>query len=565
MAIGALTKLAKYVEKLVIDAGIRSDLASQTDGFGVNLLSYDGGSLFDYFRVGVARSVDSIVALRALKSTRNKRAFVFGYYLPGDGGGGAYWHDTADTTSADNGGTIIVATDGARWKLRIFGHLSVKQFGAKGDGVTDDTANIQLALNVAQGKRLHWPAGTYIKSARNQIFEGTHLDLDSGATIKRMGTADGWMFVNGEVGNTTFATLYNGPSFIKVTGGKIDLNGFSGRSAAAFVLGHSKRVTMEYVSFTNGWESHYIEINASTDAMFFNCTFENQGFEGASSYEVINVDSANAAGFPGWGTYDLTTDNNIHVLGCTFRNVYGTVSSHGIAAGAGQHTNIKFHGNTLENIATKGVRAQGWNNSSIMHNTFINIGHEAISILTGHRNIVKNNIIIGASTLTNGSYSAIRIDGDENVCGDNTIRDGGYTNKYPYAYGVAAGSRNKINTINADKGTSGFVSDSGTLTSIDNLTLLFAGAGNTPAGTVVTLGDSINNYSHLQVTCGAVAGGLFQTGISIPFARRNWAVGTDSVAIATAQGRFVATVTTLTTLTVTRNDDSLRYVYGVAA
>lgn len=74
------------------------------------------------------------------------RVRTLGYYTPGDGGSGDYWFDPSDTTSADNGGTVFVDTVNGRWKLSNPLSVSVKQFGAKGDGVTDDTAAINAAL-----------------------------------------------------------------------------------------------------------------------------------------------------------------------------------------------------------------------------------------------------------------------------------------------------------------------------------------------------------------------------------------------------------------------------------
>ena len=112
-----------------------------------------------------AQFVGSVSGLRALsKLAASKHAFVAGYYTPGDGGGGAYYLDAADTTSADNGGTIIVAADGGRWKLAQTSRISVKQFGAKGDGVTIDDAAINAALAHAEsvtGGAVHFPAGIY--------------------------------------------------------------------------------------------------------------------------------------------------------------------------------------------------------------------------------------------------------------------------------------------------------------------------------------------------------------------------------------------------------------------
>lgn len=110
--------------------------------------------------IGLNRVVDSIIALRLLPRLLYSRAFVTGYNVPHDGGGGAYQLDPSDLTSLDNGGTIIVAVDGGRWKLQYTSPVSVKQFGAYGDGTHDDTAVIQSALNAGLAA-LYIPSGTY--------------------------------------------------------------------------------------------------------------------------------------------------------------------------------------------------------------------------------------------------------------------------------------------------------------------------------------------------------------------------------------------------------------------
>lgn len=123
---------------------------------------YDAGTLFDYLRFGVNRTVDSISALRLLSSARNQRAWVLGYYAKADGGGGAYYVDTTDTTSADNGGNIIVANDGARWKLATTEPLLIRQFGGKGDGVADDTASAKAWIAACAGRSGRWNSGRWL-------------------------------------------------------------------------------------------------------------------------------------------------------------------------------------------------------------------------------------------------------------------------------------------------------------------------------------------------------------------------------------------------------------------
>ncbi|MCA8326134.1 hypothetical protein, partial [Burkholderia cepacia] len=125
-------------------------LMNEVGGGGAALIGFDGTTLDQQFASRVNRVVDSIIALRAVKSSLYTRAIVTGYYAPHDGGGGPYQFDPIDTTSADNGVTIIVASDGGRWKLQWSYQLSIEQAGAKGDGTTDNTNFINNLIAIMQ-------------------------------------------------------------------------------------------------------------------------------------------------------------------------------------------------------------------------------------------------------------------------------------------------------------------------------------------------------------------------------------------------------------------------------
>lgn len=148
------------------------------------------------------RVVDSISALRSLSHSAYTRAFVTGYYGAGDGGGGPYWYDPSDTTSADNGGTIIVATDGGRWKLQKIDWVSCKQFGAKGDSATDDTTALQNWLNI--GGNLWAPAGNYkITAALKWAVDNTWIQgAGRNSTIFNFNFAGASAFLSSTQGTT---------------------------------------------------------------------------------------------------------------------------------------------------------------------------------------------------------------------------------------------------------------------------------------------------------------------------------------------------------------------------
>lgn len=159
MVLDSFGRLVFYVQDFLLSgnggAVSSGDLSNTTD-------PTKGASLIPT----TIRLVPNIAALRTMPKTGGStQVFVQGYYAVGDAGGGNYYLDPSDTISADNGGTIIVATDGGRWKLKLGNTVSVRQFGAKGDfnGTTgtDDTSAFQNAY-AAGLQRITVPAGAYL-------------------------------------------------------------------------------------------------------------------------------------------------------------------------------------------------------------------------------------------------------------------------------------------------------------------------------------------------------------------------------------------------------------------
>lgn len=118
----------------------------------------------------------SIASLRANTGVVSP-LWVDGYYGYADGGEGHFVYVATDTTSADNGGTIVVDAAGQRWYRAGADVLTTKQFGAKADGATNDTAAITawLAAVMACGKPGYISPGTHITT-------GITIDLGPVAT-----------------------------------------------------------------------------------------------------------------------------------------------------------------------------------------------------------------------------------------------------------------------------------------------------------------------------------------------------------------------------------------------
>ena len=150
-------EVAKFVQIQSV-AGV--DLAA-TDG--ASLVGYDGGTVQDV--LDGAKSLQDYAALRAYTG-RATRIYITGLLVTAKPAGiaGVFQYDSTDTTSTDNGGTIIVGADGRRWKRDYSGYLNAKWFGAVGNGYDNDTTPIQNAINSVPsgGATVLLPYGSYL-------------------------------------------------------------------------------------------------------------------------------------------------------------------------------------------------------------------------------------------------------------------------------------------------------------------------------------------------------------------------------------------------------------------
>lgn len=119
--------------------------------------------------------------VRALNGFRPDYIYVKGVQASGDGGEGIFRLDSSDTTTADNGGTVLVDASGRRWKRVYDSNINVRWFGAKGNGVTDDLTAIQLATSAVANITLD--AGIYVIGSNYTLPRACSWTFENGARI----------------------------------------------------------------------------------------------------------------------------------------------------------------------------------------------------------------------------------------------------------------------------------------------------------------------------------------------------------------------------------------------
>lgn len=122
--------------------------------------------------------IATIAALRLATSTTlaSTQCMVHSYTGTTTKGGGRFVYVSGDTTTLDNGGTVIVDASSRRW-YREGGRddaLNVAWFGALGDGTTNDTTAFTNAFNAMRvaGGVVYVPTGKYVLASNIAVAMG---------------------------------------------------------------------------------------------------------------------------------------------------------------------------------------------------------------------------------------------------------------------------------------------------------------------------------------------------------------------------------------------------------
>lgn len=127
-------------------------------------------------------SCPDIATLRTLEPESHNQQQRVAEYVAGTGlGGGKFVYDAEDTTSIDDGGVVIVTAGGARWKRQCLPtELTVVDFGAAMDGVTDDIDAIIRMYNYTKSLNTAKPIGIRLPAGKIAVSSGK-FDLSAAA------------------------------------------------------------------------------------------------------------------------------------------------------------------------------------------------------------------------------------------------------------------------------------------------------------------------------------------------------------------------------------------------
>ena len=178
-----------------------------------------------------------------------------------------------------------------------------KDFGAKGDGIADDFAALQAALDSLKttGGTIYFPSGTYLISECLVFYSNQTLDFEDGAILKRKAlyrTFDPeelrYLLASYTENNDDY-TDYKGTHDVVIRGCIFDANSRLKKGNKITMLNtcHCRNITVTGCTFLHCAEWHCIEFNATADSVIENCVFYGNTYTShGRKTELVQLDAA---------------------------------------------------------------------------------------------------------------------------------------------------------------------------------------------------------------------------------------------------------------------------------
>ena len=235
---------------------------------------------------------------------------------------------------------------------------NVVDFGAKGDGSTDDTLALRRAFEATNpgGGIVFFPPGTYVIGGGGnkkyvEFYSNTRIIGIPGKSVLIYADAladsgTSWSKPKSLLRNKTLSSeeKYTSTHDVIIEGLVFDGNPRIPKSSTALGIGHALNITVRDCIFRNHYSlipnSHYIEINASRHVVVDGCIFEPEyhlanNISDKSKWdciyaEYINLDRAseNSYGSSSYYAWDNTEPDDIEIMNCKFMSFPSDYWSH---------------------------------------------------------------------------------------------------------------------------------------------------------------------------------------------------------------------------------------------
>ena len=329
---------------------------------GSSLVGYDGGTVQDV--LDGAKSLQDYAALRAYTG-RASRVYITGLLGTAKPAGiaGVFQYDPTDTTSADNGGTIIVGADGRRWKRDFSGAVYVKWFDVTGGLSVDETLKIQAAVNANPGE-IVFHSAEFLVSINPALSNNTAILVPSNRRLIFQPGASLRLAPNNK--DSYRVLSLSGATNVEVIGGtfygdKPTHTGTTGEGGTVLGLYGCSNVRLIGVTAKDAWGAGLALIGVN-DIYIENITLDNNRLVGGALISGKNVTingmvakntsgSAPACGFDIEPNFSTEYLENIYFnnISCVNNEGSGFIVALNTLSGSTQNISV-----TIDNLVTSG-------------------------------------------------------------------------------------------------------------------------------------------------------------------------------------------------------------------
>lgn len=358
--------------------------------------------------------------------------------------------------------------------------VNVRDFGATGVGIIDDTRAFQEAFKLAYEKgsvNIYVPAGTYLIDGFIDLYSNTYVKFDAGAKIIKSDKATtSYVFTCGREADKGTTGYGGGCKNVTIEGGHFE-GYFDTNIGISFTFNHMQNFKISnaifYKSITGG---HIFDLAGCDNIVIENCEFIGwKPTDGRGFTEVIQIDNSTSDALSNrFSNYDSLPTKNVYVDKCKFLPIYDENNNiiHPAPNPIGSHSyvpsfhfkNINFTNNHVENVEKTnigtghtggGIRFYAIDGLNVVGNKFINtkgFNSYGVSVqctaiddqILGSKNInIRDNYFEGFNYGESNVNAVVRIFGADSAFVENIIIDnnefvnchGGFQdkdqNKYP--------------------------------------------------------------------------------------------------------------------------------------